>query len=443
MNHALIDFYRCPKIYANLYLSGKLRNEIGYFQLGPDTICYGQVTSCIPGKNLRKRLCDISNELLIKKNSCFLPFNLSELIDNLRYERYINSTSKRISFKLLLKNIYYSFRPIFPVKLRKHLQKIFLFGWDKISFPNWPIDLTVERILDKIIVLLIKSNGIDKIPFIWFWPEGQQGCLMMTHDIETSSGRDFCSHLIALDTSFGIKSSFEVIPEARYEVSEDFLESLRANGCEVCIHGLNHDGYLFSKRSEFERRVKKINEYAKRYRAIGFRSPVMYRNLEWFNLFEFSYDMSVPNVGHLDPQRGGCCTIMPYFIGDILELPLTTIQDYSLFNILNIYSISLWQKQIEKILEKNGLISFIIHPDYIISKKFYYIYKALLEYLSKICVDNNIWIALPKEIDSWWRQRSKMELVRKDGNWHIEGPGKERARLAYAMLDRDKIVYEI
>ena len=60
--------------------------------------------------------------------------------------------------------------------------------------------------------------------------------------------------------------------------------------------------------------------------------------------------MSVPNVAHLEPQRGGCCTVMPYFIGDILELPLTTTQDYSLFHILGDYSIALWKQQIELIL---------------------------------------------------------------------------------------------
>ena len=67
----------------------------------------------------------------------------------------------------------------------------------------------------------------------------------------------------------------------------------------------------------------------------------MYREQEWFDAFEFSYDMSVPNAAHLEPQRGGCCTVMPYFVGDLLELPLTTTQDYSLFHILGDYSISL------------------------------------------------------------------------------------------------------
>ena len=81
------------------------------------------------------------------------------------------------------------------------------------------------------------------------------------------------------------------------------------------------------------------------------------------------YDMSVPNAAHLEPQRGGCCTVMPYFVGDILELPLTTIQDYSLFHILNDYSTTLWKEQIRLIRQNHGLISVITHPDYLTGER--------------------------------------------------------------------------
>ncbi|HVB59215.1 MAG TPA: hypothetical protein VNE63_22650, partial [Candidatus Acidoferrales bacterium] len=90
---------------------------------------------------------------------------------------------------------------------------------------------------------------------------------------------------------------------------------------------------------------------------------------DWYDAFEFSYDMSVPNVAHLEPQRGGCCTVMPYFVGKILELPLTTIQDYSLFHILGDYSIDLWKQQIDLIMQRNGPVSFITHPDYLREKR--------------------------------------------------------------------------
>ncbi len=90
----------------------------------------------------------------------------------------------------------------------------------------------------------------------------------------------------------------------------------------------------------------------------------MYREQEWFDAFDFSYDMSVPNVAHLEPQRGGCCTVMPYFIGTILELPLTTTQDYSLFHILGDYSIASWKRQLARSWRQRPG-QFIAHPDYL------------------------------------------------------------------------------
>jgi hypothetical protein len=50
-------------------------------------------------------------------------------------------------------------------------------------------------------------------------------------------------------------------------------------------------------------------------------------------------------------------------------------------------------------------------------------------------------MALPKEVDQWWRERAKMTMVCAAGRWRIEGPGQERARLAYACLADDRISY--
>jgi hypothetical protein len=169
----------------------------------------------------------------------------------------------------------------------------------------------------------------------------------------------------------------------------------------------------------------------------------MYRNQDWYDAFNFSYDMSVPNVAHLEPQRGGCCTVMPYFIGKVLELPLTTIQDYSLFHILGDYSIDLWKSQIDLILKRNGLVSFIVHPDYVIDKRAQQVYAALLRHIAQLRDDGKIWVALPNEVNQWWRERSQMKLVRAGDDWKIEGPGSERARIAYAALEAGRLVYQI
>ena len=112
-----------------------------------------------------------------------------------------------------------------------------------------------------------------------------------------------------------------------------------------------------------------INARGREFGSRGFRSGAMYRRQDWFAALDISYDMSVPNVAHLEPQRGGCCTVMPFFMGHVLELPLTTAQDYTVFHVLGDYSTRLWQEQIDRILDENGLVSFIAHPDYLIEPR--------------------------------------------------------------------------
>ena len=151
--------------------------------------------------------------------------------------------------------------------------------------------------------------------------------------------------------------------------------------------------------------------------------------------------MSVPNVAHLEPQRGGCCTVMPYFVGKILELPLTTIQDYSMFHILGDYSISLWQQQIEAIRAQNGLMTFLTHPDYLTEPAALQVYERLLAHLKDIRSQSLCWAALPAEVNRWWRNRQQMTLVRDGASWRIEGPDAGRARVAFATLEDDRVVY--
>ena len=164
-------------------------------------------------------------------------------------------------------------------------------------------------------------------------------------------------------------------------------------GLKLAVHDLNHDGHLFRDRETFLQRAAKINAYRKAFRAEGFRAAVLYRNQEWYDALDFSYDTSVPNVAHLDPQRGGCCTVMPYFVGKLVELPVTVTQDYSLFHILNDYSINLWKQQIELILESHGLINVIIHPDYSVSSRERAVFEALLSHLAKLRDERGIWTA--------------------------------------------------
>jgi len=445
MEQALIDRYRCPESLVEFDLAGSLSDEAGYFRFGQDTICYGRSATGFRANRADGVLYNALKDATTNGSNAVLPFDPTEVIDTLRFERYANRYNQGAlnRWKRSLRNAYYFLRPLMHVNIRRHFQRTHLNGWRSLLFPRWPVDTTVEDLCEQLLLLSMKAKGIDRVPFVWFWPDGAQSCVAMTHDLETERGKTFCSELMDIDDSFGFKASIQVVPEERYKVSCAFIQSIRDRGFEVNIQDLNHDGHLFRNREEFLRRAQRINAYGREYEAKGFRAAVLYRNLDWYDALEFSFDMSVPNVAHVDPQRGGCCTVMPYFVGDILEIPLTTIQDYALFHLLNEYSLDLWKAQTALIMEKNGLVSFIVHPDYVIEKRAQDIYRDLLAFLRQQGQEKRTWFALPGEIDDWWRSRSKMRVVDHDRKWHIEGPGAERAKLAFAKVVGDRLEYEV
>jgi len=444
VTHPLVEYFRCPEHLAVLGTAHPLPPDEGYFRFG-DTIAYGRQTVGAPSSRPDGSLVDVSRGVSSAEGKVLLPFDLSEVLDNLRFERYPEAQRAiaHVSASGVSRAVYYFFRPVLPVGVRKHLQRFSLRGWRRMAFPQWPVDVTVETLMRRAAGLVLERGDIREFPFIWFWPDGAPSCVMVTHDVEGPAGAAFCDQLMDLDDSFHVKSSFHIIPEVRGTLSVQAVERFRCRGFEVQIHDLNHDGDLFRDRDLFLQRSVRINQYAREFGCRGFRAGALYRRLDWLAALDFSYDMSVPNVAHLEPQGGGCCTVMPFFIGHLLELPLTTTQDYSLFHIMGDYSISLWVEQIDRILASSGLASFNTHPDYLVRKREQEAYVKLLTHLARLRDEQRVWVALPSEIDHWWRNRREMMLVPGGESWRVEGPGSKRARVAYARLEGERVVYEV
>jgi hypothetical protein len=445
MHRALLEYFGCPGELAPVIAQADLSTEAGYFAFG-DAVGYGRHRGRGPVANAAAALPDLTGDAQLTDCGVALPFDVDEVVYNLRHERYAQNgvhRVDRITGGLAARNAYYFLRPVLPVAVRKHLQKIRLSGWRKIAFPRWPVDVSVDTIMRRTLRLVLQRGKLDRVPFVWFWPDGAASCAILTHDVEDNAGRDFCAALMDIDDEFGLKSSFQIVPEIRYEQSRALCATIRGRGFEVNVHDLNHDGHLFHSREKFLDRVDQINEYGRAFGSRGFRAAAMYREQTWFDRLQFSYDMSVPNVAHLEPQRGGCCTVMPYFIGNLVELPLTTIQDYSLFHILDDYSMAIWRAQLDLIRRHNGLITLLTHPDYLIEPRARSVYRQLLEHVARLRADRQVWFALPGEVDTWWRSRRDMTLVRSGGSWRVEGPDSERARVAYARLDGERLIFEV
>jgi hypothetical protein len=443
-HHNFLEHTKCPPSFLqNVRCSSEAGTE-GFFRFG-DLQLYGRINGGASSSEFQETLSSIEVFGSHRNTPIMLPFDPGEIIDNLRLERYVSAANAEIPYiandKAISRRVYYGLRPFFPVYFRRILQRYALRDWQRISFPAWPLDTTVDDFIRCLWIILLKVTGAEQIPFIWYWPEGFQSCAIMTHDVETAAGLEFCETILKLEREAGIRSAFELVPEVRYAIPPRAFETIRREGGEICIHGLNHDGKLFSSEEVFRKRARAINEYAKKWGAKGFRSPIMYRNLAWYDAFNLSYDMSVPNVAHLDPQRGGCCTIFPFFVQGMVELPLTTIQDYPLYNIIRSDPMTMWTRQMDSIAAKHGLVSFIIHPDYTIERSRQDVYRELLRTLRRYGVEKNMWLALPGEVDTWWRQRNSMTLQWEDGGWSVRGEGSERAIVAYAKVENGKLKY--
>jgi len=445
MSKYLTNYFRCAEDLAELIPGAPLSEDEGYFALGKKIVCYGRSSAGRRSPDPELIDYDALADVTLSNSQATLPFEPDEIIRNFYYERYARKKLSPLDRlrRNVIREVYYLLRPIIPLAIRRYLQKWSLRDWQTLRFPQWPVDSTVDSQMRELLRLAIKSSGLNEVPFLWFWPDGAEACAIMTHDVETQRGVKLSSHIMDMDQSFGIPSSFQIVPEDSYQVDQEYLDSLCNRGFEVNVQDLNHDGRLFHNKEEFKKRAAKINRYRERFGARGFRSAVLYRNQEWFDLLDFDYDMSVPNVAHLDPQRGGCCTVMPYFIGPLVELPVTTTQDYSLFHILNDYTLDLWEQQVSSILKNNGLISFIVHPDYINGPRENKIYRDLLAMMAALRSERNVWLAYPGEVATWWKQRSQMKLTCNNGRWEADGPGSERAVVALAAIDGEQLRFTV
>ncbi|HKZ02549.1 MAG TPA: hypothetical protein VJ180_09935, partial [Pyrinomonadaceae bacterium] len=173
MDRTLVEYFRCPDHIAQFEMSGELSTAPGFFKFGGNTICYGRCAAGSPAEHFMQDLLDASDRVEMQGERLRLPFDLSHVIDNLRHERYyVNSqrSFERITSGAASRKIYYFLRPILPVPMRKHLQKARLRGWDRIMFPRWPVDCTVETLMQTAMALALKARRIQEVPFIWFWP---------------------------------------------------------------------------------------------------------------------------------------------------------------------------------------------------------------------------------------------------------------------------------
>lgn len=302
-----------------------------------------------------------------------------------------------------LTRIYYSVKPFIPLDLRWALRRQRAAGIRERNLQNWPI-----------------NQAAAGKPADWNgWPGGKRFALVFTHDVESAEGLKNVRNLAQIETSFGLCSSFNFIPEGGYSVPDDLRAWLGDRGFEVGVHDLYHDGKLFRSKSAFVFKARRINYHLRQWGASGFRSGFMLRQLDWLHSLDSEYDASTFDTDPFEPQPDGCRTIFPFFVANYergtnegyVELPYTLPQDSTLFLLLREKSADIWMRKLDWIAEHGGLALVNIHPDYIDfdqkdSSSYRYpasLVRDLLTYVSeKYC--GQFWNPLPKDLARWFRQ---------------------------------------
>ena len=310
---------------------------------------------------------------------------------------------------MLRNRIYYGLKPFVPQSLRAAIRRRIAMRLRRRIGNVWPI-----------------MPGSEIPPENWpGWPAGKKFAFVLTHDVESRAGLDKCRPLMQLEMELGFCSSFNFVPEGSYRVPAELREELTDGGFEVGIHDLKHDGHLFASHRGFKRRAERINGYARKWGASGFRSGFMLRNLDWLHDLDVQYDASTFDTDPFEPQPDGGHTIFPFWVprpngisanghestsasssrAGYVELPYTLPQDSTLFLVLRESTPEIWMRKLDWIAQHGGMVLLDVHPDYMsfdgspqtTTEYSVALYREFLDYV-KTRYAGEYWHALPKEV---------------------------------------------
>lgn len=368
-----------------------------------------------------------------RAGNTWLPFDPGEVMRCLWSEQYTALGGRARAMKLARKVAltgYYAVRPLLPRPLQLLLRRTLASYQqrDETAFPAWPVEDGLHRMYVWLFDLLATLAG-EPVPALDTWPDGCTWALVLTHDVESQQGVDDMELLRTDERRLGLRSSWNFVPE-RYDVDPGLVARTKADGCEVGVHGLRHDGRDLASRRHLERRLPAIRRYAHEWGAVGFRSPATQRAWSLMPLLGFDYDASYTDTDPYEPQPGGCCTYLPFFIDGpdgvdgTVELPITVPQDHTLFEILRETDQGTWRAKVAAIRERGGLALVLAHPDYARNPHMAREWRALLE---EVADDPTMWQPLARDAARWWRDRAASRIVRTDRGWAVLGPAAGRA----------------
>jgi len=331
------------------------------------------------------------------------------------FEQYLGEKNRRPPLTM---GAYYRVKHLIPSSVRFRLNSLTIRARPRKAFPNWPCESALMDSRREWLRRALAHIGVNDGWHIGFWPKASRCCIVLTHDIESRAGFDLMEAVADVEEKYGFRSAWN-IPLAQYEVDWTHVEKMRARGFEFGAHGLCHDGKLFRSAEDFAALSPTLERIAQAHDLRGFRAPSTLRRAEWIASMRFDYDSSFADTDLWEPQPGGTCSVFPFYLGKMIELPYTLPQDHTMLHILHRDPVQLWIIKSRWICSLGGMILALTHPDYIGKGRRLSEYEELLKHLATL---EQAWRALPSQVASWWRQRSALKLFVENDSARIVGP---------------------
>lgn len=357
--------------------------------------------------------------------SVLLPFDPNRAAAALLGEHYLMLTSRggaRMATSLA-RRAYYRVRPLLPRRAQMALRRRFTDVQRRVTFPAWPTETALHDLREWLLSVVQHVWGAP-LPQIGWWPGDARWAMVLTHDVERAGGYELVEELVSVEAGEGLRSAWYFVPERDYRVDDALVTRLRDGGSEVCVHGLRHDGRDLQP-GVFEKRLPAMRAYAERWGSVGFRAPSTQRSPEVIAALGCDHDSSYSDVARFEPQGGGSCSWLPFFVGDVVELPITMPMDHTLFQLLGHTDEAIWIEKADFLRDHGGMALILTHPDYLDQVVARSAYAAFLTHVAR---DETAWHALPRDVSDWWRRRAASRLRRDGDTWVVDGPAPE-ARL--------------
>jgi len=264
--------------------------------------------------------------------------------------------------------------------------------------------------------------------------------VMRAFSIAGRYGSDSFRFRTSLAGFVDLTSAFHVIPTFPVTAMvllrhPQVLCAVARKGAELAAHGYAHLDYTGMPSPRIEKHIREAKTVFQKhgFERVGFRFPFLRRNpgllaeldrqtlawdssevlnwdvLERKDFSSAAWDAYARIMDTYAPKPASASRSLPYFIGNLVEIPVSMPDDDILIDRMRIREpgrlLSVWEDMLTDTWTRGEVMVLQLHPE-----RFFLFQGALRSLLLKANGLGNVWTASLGEIAEWWREKNSLRF---------------------------------